>query len=135
MKNLPAILLGASLVLAASGPCPAGGEELAPGSDACLEKAYGNDVETRDCLRKAHAYWDRKLNENYRTARESCLSKSCAKKLLEAERAWIKWRDLMAELLLESRGGGSMNVAMSIRFEAEATKLQAQKLARLASEE
>ena len=100
-----------------------------------MEKAYGDDVETRECMRKAHAYWDRKLNENYRAAKESCSSKACAKKLLEAERAWLKWRDLMAELLYESRGGGSMNIAKSIYFEAEATKLQAQKLARLAGEE
>ena len=135
MKALSTILLGAGLALACCGPCLAGEEELAPGYNACMEKAYGDDVETRECMRKAHAYWDRKLNENYRAAKESCSSKACAKKLLEAERAWLKWRDLMAELLYESRGGGSMNIAKSIYFEAEATKLQAQKLARLAGEE
>ena len=130
MNALAATLLGAGLALATCGPCLAGEEELAPGSKACLEQAYGNDPETRDCLRKAHAYWDRKLNENYKAAKASCASKACAKKLLEMERAWIKYRDLMAELLYESDGGGSMNIAMSMHFEVEATKLQAKKLAR-----
>ncbi|MCR5259000.1 MAG: DUF1311 domain-containing protein, partial [Desulfovibrio sp.] len=78
----------------------AGGE---PDWNACWNvTGWGN---VRECQEKAIAWWDRRLNAAYQRQKKACPTAQCPKKLLDAERAWIRYRDLMEEAAGEVAGG------------------------------
>ena len=113
MKKTVIAVLAATLSLPLLFPdCSAADEE--PSWEACGELDGGDNA--RMCQDKAATYWDKRLNAAYQQASKNCKTAHCRKKLREAERAWIKYRDLMAEATGEDAGGykdkGSMIEAM-----------------------
>lgn len=107
-----------------------------PGYKECADKVEA----TRDivlCNDIAAQYYDKKLNDNYKAAMKRCderaaddgkaAAEQCKTKLKEAERAWIKYRDLMAAYLSQVDGGSvaSMDMIMSSDFLADTTRSQA----------
>ncbi|MCR5258165.1 MAG: lysozyme inhibitor LprI family protein [Desulfovibrio sp.] len=113
MKKTVIAVLAATLSLPLLFPdCSAADEE--PSWEACGE--LDGDDNARMCQDKAATYWDKRLNVAYQQVSKNCKTAHCRKKLREAERAWIKYRDLMAEAAGEDAGGykakGSMIKAM-----------------------
>ena len=113
MKKTVIAVLAATLSLPLLFPdCSAADEE--PSWEACGE--LDGDDNARMCQDKATTYWDKRLNAAYQQVSKNCNTAHCRKKLREAERAWIKYRDLMAEAAGEDAGGykakGSMIKAM-----------------------
>lgn len=113
MKKTVIAVLAATLSLPLLFPdCSAADEE--PSWEACGE--LDGDDNARMCQDKAATYWDKRLNAAYQQVSKNCKTAHCRKKLREAERAWIKYRDLMAEAAGEDAGGykakGSMIKAM-----------------------
>ena len=88
----------------------AGGE---PDWNACGELTGWDSV--RECQENAVAYWDKRLNAAYGKQKKDCPTAQCPKKLQEAERAWIRYRDLMEEAAGEAAGG----------YEAKQTAIEA----------
>ena len=108
-------------------------EELAPGFRICMEKSGGVTMAMQDCLNEAYNYWDHLLNANYKKAKAACDEmsgdpKQCRDKLLKAERAWIKYRDGMADVVWELNGGGTFSGVAAMDFLATETKKQAKLL-------
>lgn len=105
-------------------------EELAPGFDACMDKA-ATTAETRNCLREAQDYWDKILNENFKKAKDHCAQatspKECSENLVAAQRQWIKYKE-MTPAVIRDLHGGSMGTQIADDFLATETKKQARLL-------
>ena len=129
---LSAVFLCSSAVADSDNPY----EKEVPGYKECADRAEA----TRDiveCIDLAAKYYDRKLNDNYKAAMKQCdaraeddgkaVAEQCKAKLKEAEKAWIKYRDLMAEYLSQVNGGSvaSMDLIESSDFVADTTRNQA----------
>ena len=120
-KILPALACAVPLALAAPACAE---EELAPGYNACMDRSDGVTADMIECMNKAYAYLDKRLNAVYKKARADCEDDACRKTLLEAERAWIKYRDAMSSAVWAMNGGGSMSRLMANQFILEETKKQ-----------
>ncbi len=101
-------------------------EELAPGYNACMDKASAT-TEMMECLSKAYQHWDAKLNANYKKRMKQCESKEEKERLLKAQRAWLKYKQDMQEYIIHS-DNGSMTRMESLSFAVDATKMQAKLL-------
>ncbi len=97
---MAALAAALSLPLLCSNCSAAGGE---PSWEACFEQNTRN--EERECHGKVIDYWDKRLNAAYRKVRKNCETEQCPKMLQDAERAWIKYRDLMTQAAGEAVGG------------------------------
>lgn len=128
MRILIMALVGLSLLLPGYALAE---EELAPGSDQCLENATST-AETRECLNSAYEYWDKKLNANYKKAMKSCDDandpKACKADLKKAQLAWIKYKEAMYPVLYALNGDGTITGIIVDTFAARETKKQAQLL-------
>ena len=102
-------------------------EELAPQYNACMDKA-ATTAAMLECLDAAYRFWDGTLNANYQAAKQDCASKEVQDRLLKAQRAWVKYKELMQEYILQS-GDGSLKHVESVHFAVQATKSQARALA------
>lgn len=106
-------------------------EELAPGSDACLEKAE-DTASVMQCFGAAQEYWDKLLNANYSAVLADCESEpepeACRTLVRTAQRHWIQYRDAMSSAIAKMNGGGTIMVQRSAGFLARETKKQAQLL-------
>ncbi len=106
-------------------------EELAPGSDACLERAE-DTASVIQCFGAAHKYWDKLLNANYSAVLVNCESgpdpEVCRTHVRTAQRHWIQYRDAMSSAIAEMDGGGSLRRQWAAGFLARETKKQAQLL-------
>lgn len=135
MRKLSLILLIPAVLLATRTLCaPAAhaAEKEAPGYAQCMSKAM-TTVAMVDCTQKATDYWDRKLNENYKQAMRAAkndLSRNPdgPQNLLQAERAWMTYRDAMAKHL-SNQSGGTIDRLNTSGFVMEVTKQQARMLA------
>jgi len=76
----------------------------------CLDKASGVTVEMITCINAETKRQDVRLNENYNKL-GSKLSANRKKALLEAQRAWIKFRDANCRFYYDPEGGSSARVA------------------------
>ena len=76
----------------------------------CLDKASGVTVEMIACISAETKRQDVRLNENYNKL-GSKLSANRKKALLEAQRAWIKFRDANCGFYYDPDGGSSARVA------------------------
>jgi len=76
----------------------------------CLDKASGVTVEMIACISAETKRQDVRLNENYNKL-GSKLSANRKKALLEAQRAWIKFRDANCRFYYDPEGGSSARVA------------------------
>lgn len=112
-------------------PAAQAGEELAPGFNACTEKAQST-ADNLECLTAAYNHWDKILNANFKKAQAACAdamdAKQCRARLLKAQRLWIQYKEAMAEALYGMGGGGTMDNMAVGDFLAEETKKQARLL-------
>lgn len=114
-----------------SAPGARAGEELAPGFNACTEKAQST-ADNVECYNAAYNYWDKRLNASFSNAQAACGeapdAKQCRAKLLKAQRLWIQYKEAMADALHASGSGGSLDTLTVGNFLAEETKKQARLL-------
>lgn len=112
-------------------PAAHAGEELAPGFDACAEKAASTAAQV-ECYTAAYTYWDKVLNANFKKAQAACAdamdAKQCRAALLKAQRLWIQYKEAMVEALYAMGSGGTMDNLTVGDFAARETKKQAQLL-------
>ena len=132
LKCLCALLFGALPVCAVlCVPDARAEEELAPGYNACIEKAQST-AKNLECLTAAYNHWDKMLNTNFKKAQAACAdaadAKTCRAKLLKAQRLWIQYKEAMADALYGMSGGGTMDNLTVGNFLAEETKKQARLL-------
>lgn len=122
-------LLCAFLVFSAGAAQAEEEEELAPGFKACMEKAGGVTPNITACQEEALEYWDKQLNINYKQQMEAtkdALRPEARKAaLLKAERAWIAYRDAMADFVGDWREGGTLARVIGMSFLLQTTKMQA----------
>ena len=76
----------------------------------CLDKASGVTVEMIACISAETKRQDVRLNESYNKLGAK-LSANRKKALLEAQRAWIKFRDANCRFYYDPEGGSSARVA------------------------
>ena len=133
MKQLILTVAAAALFLPVFGGSCFAGEEAKWESCEDLD-GWGN---IRECQERVTAWWDKRLNAAYQKQKKQCPTAECPKKLQEAERAWLKYRDLMENAAVEAAGGRE---AKQTAIEAGAktrfllTKQQARLLEQLASQ-
>lgn len=130
MNKLVAVLTGC-FVLALATPSHAE-DELAPGYNECNDRAESM-VDNIECAASAVVHWDRILNANYKKAQEACEGvekpEQCKKDLLKAQRLWIQYKEVMAEVITNLEGGGSLARLSANTFVARETRKQAELLA------
>lgn len=126
-------LIGGLLALMCLLPLTANAEEeeLAPGFDACMDKA-ATTADTLNCTTAAQDYWDKILNENFKKAKNHCAQatspKECDENLVAAQRLWIKYKEITPRVIRDLYGGGSLGTQIAGHFLASETKKQAQLL-------
>ncbi len=103
-------------------------EELAPGFNACIDKA-ASTADHLDCLRTAFDFWDRQLNTNFKQAKADCAggenAQQCLANLLKAQRAWVQYKEAMSQVVWDMEGGGSNSRLSANSFLVQETKKQA----------
>jgi len=62
-------------------------------------------LQSWECQDRVVAWWDKRLNAAYQKQKKQCSTAECPKKLQEAERAWIRYKDLMVQAAYEAAGG------------------------------
>jgi uncharacterized protein YecT (DUF1311 family) len=75
----------------------------------CIDKSNGVTSEMLDCISAEFTRQDARLNENYKRL----MSKLSAKRkegLLEAQRAWIKFRDTNCSFYYDPEGGSAAHL-------------------------
>src|SRR3981081_1377908 len=102
-----------------TGPTSAAGRGMTKESLTCLDKASGVTFEMITCISAETKRQDVRLNEHYNKL-ISKLSANRKKVLLEAQRAWIKFRDANCRFYYYDPEGGS-----SARVAADACLLNA----------
>lgn len=127
--KLAACGLLAAALAAPSAVLAAGEEELAPGFNACMNKASAT-TDMVECYNSAYNFWDKILNRNYKRAMKNCDENGtpeCKANLKKAQRAWIQYKEGMSDYIYNS-SDGSMSRLSAIGFLTEETKKQAQLL-------
>jgi uncharacterized protein YecT (DUF1311 family) len=98
-----ALLLGARLAASAD-------REMTKEHSDCLEKANGVTAEMINCMLAETIRQDARLNENYK----KLLSKLATERktaLIEAQRAWIRFRDANCGFYANPEGGSAARMA------------------------
>jgi uncharacterized protein YecT (DUF1311 family) len=99
----------------------------------CMDKSKGVTPEMMDCMSAETARQDARLNENYKRLMSKVSAKR-KKTLLEAQRAWIKFRDLNCEFYYDADGGTAARLASNDCF-LQATADRAKELKNLTNAE
>jgi len=102
-------VIGLVLLLSTSLAVPAD-RELTQEHSACLEKSHGITAEMINCMLAETRRQDARLNENYK----KLLSKSATERknaLIEAQRAWIRFRDANCGFYADPEGGSAARMA------------------------
>ena len=110
-RTIKCMLIAFGLLLNAPALAAADGDsEMSQAYLACMDKSNGVTVEMLDCMSAELTRQDARLNENY----QRLLSKLSAKRkegLLEAQRAWIKFRDTNCSFYYDPEGGSAAHLA------------------------
>ena len=85
-------------------------KELSAEYSACLDKAGGVTFDMIDCIAAETGRQDERLNNNYKRLM-SKLSSDRKKALLEAERAWITFRDANCQFYGDPQRGTSARLS------------------------
>ena len=86
--------------------------ELSQTYSACMDKSKGVTSEMLDCISAEFTRQDDRLNENYKRLMAK-LSGKRKEGLLEAQRAWIKFRDTNCSFYYDPDGGSAAHLAGS----------------------
>ena len=99
----------------------------------CMDKSKGVTSEMIDCMSAETARQDARLNENYKRLMSKVSAKR-KKTLLEAQRAWIRFRDLNCEFYYDPDGGTAARLAGNDCF-LQATADRAKELKNLTNDQ
>ncbi|MFN8355476.1 MAG: lysozyme inhibitor LprI family protein [Spirosomataceae bacterium] len=126
MKTLTFILVG---TIVFSTACLAQDKEQKSTIDAALEKCMDKNPSTHgtmSCIIEAQKQWDAELNKHYKTLNLK-LNPEQKAALLNAQREWIKWRDLEFKSIdaLYSTLEGTMFQPMQLNSKMEVVKQRA----------
>jgi uncharacterized protein YecT (DUF1311 family) len=99
-----ALLLATSMTLLAASET-----DMSKQYTTCMDKANGVNPDMIDCILAETKQQDARLNENYKRLM-SKLSEERKKALLEAQRAWIRFRDANCTFWDDPAGGQSAAV-------------------------
>lgn len=100
--NLNRILTAILILLVSAIAC--GQDNYSPRFNSCMDKSGGVTVAMIDCIAAETKAQDVRLNENYK-ALQATLTPTRKTELLEAQRAWIKFRDLNCKFYFNPDGG------------------------------
>ena len=104
------IAAASALLLATSTALLAASEtDMSKQYTTCMDKANGVNPDMIDCILAETKQQDARLNENYKRLM-SKLSEERKKALLEAQRAWIRFRDANCTFWDDPAGGQSAAV-------------------------
>ena len=110
MKSMATGLSFASALLFATSTVLAAGEtEMSQEYSSCIDKANGVNPALIDCAVAETKRQDARLNENYKRLM-SKLTEERKNALLEAQRAWIRFRDVNCAFWDDPAGGQSAAV-------------------------
>ena len=108
-RTMKCMLIAFGLLLNAPA-LAAADSELSQTYSACLDKSKGVTSEMLDCISAEFTRQDDRLNENYKRLM-SKLSGKRKEGLLEAQRAWIKFRDTNCNFYYDPDGGSAAHLA------------------------
>jgi uncharacterized protein YecT (DUF1311 family) len=91
-------------------PVAAADKDMTQEYSTCMDKSNGVTGEMLDCLSAEYERQDARLSENYKRLM-SKLSPKRKEGLLEAQRAWIKFRDANCNLYYDPEGGSAAHLA------------------------
>ena len=103
------MLIAFALLLSTS-PLIAADNEMSGEYKACMERSNGVTGEMLDCMGAEFTRQDARLNENYKKLMAK-LSGKRKEALLEAQRAWIKFRDANCNFYYDPEGGSAAHLA------------------------
>ena len=98
-----ALLLSSQVVVASD-------REMTQAYSSCLERASGVTAEMMNCILAETIRQDTRLNENYKRL-ISKLSTERKNGLVEAERAWMRFRDTNCGFYADPEGGSAARLA------------------------
>ena len=110
-RTMKCMLIAFGLLLNAPA-LAAADNELSQTYSACMDKSKGVTSEMLDCINAEFTRQDDRLNENYKRLM-SKLSGKRKEGLLEAQRAWIKFRDTNCNFYYDPDGGSAAHLAGS----------------------
>jgi uncharacterized protein YecT (DUF1311 family) len=105
VSRLHLVVLGAACFMGTS-LAAENDRELSQEYLTCLDRANGVTVEMMDCIVAETSRQDIQLNENYKRL-ISKISPKRKEALLDAQRAWIKFRDANCKFYADPEGGTS----------------------------
>ena len=108
-RTMKCMLIAFGLLLNAPA-LAAADSELSQTYSACMDKSKGVTSEMLDCISAEFTRQDDRLNENYKRLM-SKLSGKRKEGLLEAQRAWIKFRDTNCNFYYDPDGGSAAHLA------------------------
>ena len=103
------MLIVSGLLLNAA-PAAAAEKDMSPEYLTCMDKSKGVTSEMLDCISAEYDRQDARLNENYKRLM-SKLSTKRKEGLLEAQRAWVKFRDANCRFYYDPEGGSAAHLA------------------------
>jgi uncharacterized protein YecT (DUF1311 family) len=102
------MLIAFGLLLSTS-PLAAADNEMSQEYKACMDRSKGVTSEMLDCMSAEFTRQDARLNENYKILMAK-LSAKRKEALLEAQRAWIKFRDANCNFYYDPEGGSAAHL-------------------------
>ncbi len=121
-------------ILGISCPAFAGDDLYSKEFHICMDKSGGTATEMFDCINAEHKRQDKLLNANYKKAMDAIgkiFGKTEQRGLQDAEKAWLKWRDLDLPLF-QYAGGGTFSQLRAMEDYLEKTARRAKFLGELA---
>jgi len=103
------MLIAFGLLLSTS-PLAAADNEMSQEYGACMDRSKGVTSEMLDCMSAEFTRQDGRPNENYKTLMAK-LSAKRKEALLEAQRAWLKFRDANCNFYYDPEGGSAAHLA------------------------
>ena len=103
-------MLIVSGLLLNAGPVAAGEKDMSQEYLTCINKSNGVTSEMLGCISAEYDRQDARLNENYKRLM-SKLSPKRREGLLEAQRAWLKFRDANCSFYYDPEGGSAAHLA------------------------
>jgi len=97
-------LIAVAALLSSGFPACASEPELSSRYSSCLDRAGGVTISMIDCIRAELALQDVKLNANYKLLGVN-LSSFRKKQLVDAQRAWLSFRDANCAFYADPDGG------------------------------
>lgn len=132
-RTIGAVLIGTLTLFWSAGSWAADDPDKTKDYVACMDKAGGVTSEMLNCISDEMNRQDARLNENYKGLL-SKLAKKRMGELQEAQRAWIKFRQLNCNLYGSAYEGGSLAQVAVNDCVLEATTDRASELKRLLPE-